>query len=859
MKLTMNKRLTIIFAILTVASILLGFFAYRNNKVLVETNQLVSHTRDVLMQAERVLSYVKEFGNGGRGYVIARDSAFLKNYLIAKDSIDPAMERLSRLTRDNPLQKARIDSLIPLVDKRIKFSEANVFLASQGKQKEAMELIASKTGTRYMDTIRSIIERVKQHEEFLLAQRRRVNEESKNAFTTSFYFLLISLISMIGFVFVTIRQDQKYRAATEAELHHRSEVYSQTLVSLGDGVIATDANGIITLLNNAAVTLTGWQRHEAVGKHIAHVFRITHEKTGLTVINQVMAAMQENAIKLLANHTILTRKDGSGIFIDDSGAPIHDLQGNVIGGVLVFRDVTEKKIAEDKLKSSEKKFRVYFENSLAGVMLTAPDGRIMAANPSACNILGMTEEEIIRAGRSGIVDMDDPRIHDFLATRARYGKASGENILIRKDGTRFPAYVSSAMFDSESGEKGTILIFEDITNRKKAEEQIRQMNKHLEKLVEQKTKEVFEKEERYRYALDNMMEGVQIIDFNWRYLYLNDEAVNQSNLGRDQLVGKSMLELYPGIEKTEMFQVLLRSMKSRSSARIDNQFMYSDKSSRWYNLSVLPVPEGLFILSSDITARKVTEQKLKEHYAEMEQANAELKKINSELDRFVYSVSHDLRAPLTSILGILNIVLRDIQNKKLMSEELRLERIMMIRKSAMRLDDFIADILDYSRNARTDVVNEEVNFRDLLMSIEENVRPMVNDLRCDLNFQIEQTMPFVSDKRRIGIVMNNLVSNGIKYRDMNKPYNFVSVNVNVNATEAIIEVSDNGIGIEEKYHGKIFEMFQRMSTQATGSGIGLYIVKEVIEKLHGTITVDSEPGKGTKFTARIPAATRNHA
>lgn len=135
----------------------------------------------------------------------------------------------------------------------------------------------------------------------------------------------------------------------DEKLFIKNEWYNQTLLSLGDGVIATDVNGIIMLINKAACELSGWSPEEAVGIHVDRVFDITNERTGLKVVNPVMEALRENKIVWLANHTMLKRKNGSTLFIDDSGAPIHNQKGEVIGGVLIFRDVTEKKKAEEEL------------------------------------------------------------------------------------------------------------------------------------------------------------------------------------------------------------------------------------------------------------------------------------------------------------------------------------------------------------------------------------------------------------------------------------------------------------------------------------------------------------------------------
>jgi signal transduction histidine kinase len=244
---------------------------------------------------------------------------------------------------------------------------------------------------------------------------------------------------------------------------------------------------------------------------------------------------------------------------------------------------------------------------------------------------------------------------------------------------------------------------------------------------------------------------------------------------------------------------------------------------------------------TDMTDWKKSEQKLEQQYKELE-------KTNIELDRFVYSTSHDLRAPLKSMLGLIKLTKADAEPG---NRELH-KRLDMLNKSVTRLDDFIEEILDYSRNARLEVAKDEINFEELIQEIRANHKFMEEAKGLNLQVKIQQQGKFVSDKRRLKVVLNNLISNAIKYSDVSKEKSFVKIFVECRGENAIATVEDNGIGIAEKDKVKIFEMFYRASTLSSGSGLGLYIVKETIEKLGGAIYLESELNKGTKFTVTIP-------
>jgi signal transduction histidine kinase len=230
----------------------------------------------------------------------------------------------------------------------------------------------------------------------------------------------------------------------------------------------------------------------------------------------------------------------------------------------------------------------------------------------------------------------------------------------------------------------------------------------------------------------------------------------------------------------------------------------------------------------------------------MERQNEELRRINAELDRFVYSASHDLRAPLMSVKGLLNMIKLDPEKK---NTDLYLA---LIEKSVGRLDNFITDIIQYSRNARTDVEEKEVDVATLLQESLEALRFMEGAEHVQSTHYIDIRAPFYSDPSRLLMVFNNIISNAVRYRNSTRQDSFLDVNIHVDSVRARISFTDNGIGIPAEHQEAIFDMFFRVSSEGQGSGLGLYIVKDAVTRLHGTVNVQSAPGKGTTFTVEIP-------
>lgn len=243
-------------------------------------------------------------------------------------------------------------------------------------------------------------------------------------------------------------------------------------------------------------------------------------------------------------------------------------------------------------------------------------------------------------------------------------------------------------------------------------------------------------------------------------------------------------------------------------------------------------------LNEEIKTRRRAEEKLKK-------TNQELSKRNAELDNFVYSVSHDLRAPIASVLGLINLAKKDRDAK------MRDTYLDMINNSALQQDHFIKEILDQSRNSRLDIRREEIYFEPLIDETFNHLRfASSNEKAVERIISIDQDRPFFSDRWRLKVILNNIISNSIRYRNGKDPV--IRVRVNVDENKATLAIEDNGKGIAKEHIGNVYKMFYRATDDGPGSGLGLYIVKEAVEKLNGIIKIDSKEGEGTTVRLEIP-------
>lgn len=225
----------------------------------------------------------------------------------------------------------------------------------------------------------------------------------------------------------------------------------------------------------------------------------------------------------------------------------------------------------------------------------------------------------------------------------------------------------------------------------------------------------------------------------------------------------------------------------------------------------------------------------------------ELERANEELSRFIYSASHDLRAPLTTVIGLVKLLRSDERSdfdKKIIEN---------IDLSVKKLDDFVKKIIDYYKNERQENVIEKIDMNAIVDSI-LNSLGLHNSQNITFHKNIDDTINFYSDSFRLYIIVSNLISNAVKYHNPNNPNPSIWYTFSADEQNCTIEIKDNGMGIEKEYLDRIFEMFFRTETSSllAGSGIGLYIVKETVSKLNGSISVESEINHGTTFKVKLP-------
>ncbi len=350
-------------------------------------------------------------------------------------------------------------------------------------------------------------------------------------------------------------------------------------------------------------------------------------------------------------------------------------------------------------------------------------------------------------------------------------------------------------------------------------------------------------------AFDHLIEGAQVIDDEYRYVYVNAAVATHGRTTVEALTGRKMQECYPGIEHTEIYRLIGEVAQDREPRSLINEFDFPDGEKGYFQLRLQPVEEGVLVMSFDITAQVRANRTLEAVNQELEQRVAErtaqLEEKNEELAQLVFMASHDLQGPLRTILGLLDILQEDA-----LPERIR-PSVDFIAREAVRMRDVVHDVVAFSALEASGAV-ELVDVRRVVDDVVEALASEVREAGAVVEVG---TLPSVSaDARMLHTLFFGLLSNAIKFR---RPGEHPHVRVDARREEArwIFSVADDGIGFDMQYGERVFTMFQRLhkKTAYEGTGIGLALSKKIVVMHGGEIWVKSAPGAGATFYFSLPA------
>ena len=666
---------------------------------------------------------------------------------------------------------------------------------------------------------------------------------------------------------------------------------------LYDAVIRTDTNFEINYWNKAAEKVFGYSKDEALGMNSAELLRPIYDPGERDAKSE---ELKNNGSLMTINK--FRHKNGIEIIVEQNATQINDSSGIPIGYVVIYRDITEQKkgeqlqqklleneqqlteelqtsneelqstteelrVSNEELQStteelkvtneelrnqghellkinnalaeSEEKYRSIVETANEGIMITDPSAIITFANVKMAEILGYSVDELIGIDSFALIDRNEventkKRVED----RKKGIRGEYELKFIKKDGDILWTHGSvSPIYDHKGDHIGNLTMYTDITERKKAEEDLNKSQKLFYDIINGCPSPIFVKDVEGRFlTINNKLEEL---------LGVKDEEIKGKT--DYDIITKELADYY----RINDQKVLDEGKPIRVEEEADlNDGHHTFIANKFPIYDVNGKPYGVGSVSTDISDRKLLEEKVQKRTEELSKFNIELKRSNEELERFAYVSSHDLQEPLRMVTLYSQLLERRYKDN--LDSDAN-DFIEFIVEGAKRMKQLIDDLLEYSRVKNQAAEFEEVNLEQVLDVVLHNLAISIVENNVTISHDLLPSV-FV-DKNQMIQVFQNLISNAIKFHGHNSPE--INISAQKDKEEWIFSVSDNGIGIKPEHHQQIFEVFKRLNTreQYSGTGIGLSITQKIIQHHNGQIWVKSEPGKGTTFSFTLPIKT----
>jgi PAS domain S-box-containing protein len=650
-------------------------------------------------------------------------------------------------------------------------------------------------------------------------------------------------------------------------------------------VYTCDKDGLITYYNDAAASLWGYRPaagNPSIKYGAGH--RVIMNGSYILPRQTPMAIAIATGRSFRNVEAIVERPDGSRFNALASVDPLFDVDKKIIGGINVFRDISEIREREAAISKSEIWLRQLINSLNTPVYATDNEGRITMFNPAAVELWG--REPVIGkdlwCGSLKILRMDGTELPledcPMAVCLKEKRPVSGEEIqVVRPDGgIRHVAPQPQPLYDDSGKVIGAINLLVDITELKtkekallESEEKYRQLVDSLERKVDEKVKdlkiageELRKSEERYHKMIEEVEDyAIILLDHEGIVRNWNKGAEKIKGYKEEEIIGRSIQEFYlPEDQQSGLPLTLLAQAKEKGKALYEGWRKRKDGSLFWGSvvLTALHDQQGAVIgfskVTRDLTAKKRAEDRMKEYMAQLEFQN-------KELEQFVYAASHDMKEPLRKIHLYNSYILANPDNVLKEKSKEYFERSIL---ATQRMSGLIQGLLDYSKVATADESRELVDLDVVIDEIaafhkdESEQRKVLIERN---NLPVVRAVPFQMQQ-----LMSNLIGNSIKYKHPGRISHIIIRSATVSGKEVPsathpgrryyhITVTDNGIGFNPEFGEKIFEIFQRLqpSSSVKGSGIGLAICKKIVQNHGGVIIAAGSAGKGASFSIYLPA------
>jgi len=618
----------------------------------------------------------------------------------------------------------------------------------------------------------------------------------------------------------------------------RSNQIMQIITDNASGaVFMTNTQGYCTFMNPAAQKMTGYTFEEIRQKPLHDMIHYHRpDGTAFPAEECPLASVLPINGSIRAHEDMFIRKDGTFFPVSCAVSPIFE-NGKAVSSVLEVSDITEERKAKIGLQESEARFRSMADSAPVMIWINDEQGFTTYLNRQWYEFSHLTESDSLGRGWLQAFHPDDQGKTNAIYNDNFKRKASFNlDFRLRRHDGVYRWMIASAIprFDAPGAFKGYIGSLTDITERKEAEQRLKESAELLHQIFLQ---------------VPAIVAIIRASD----QVYILANPIFRKLHGNRPLIGQNIREANPDLERQGFFRQIekvISTGKPFIKKEIPINFENADQPYMGYfNLIFQPLftkqnqVEAVLLFSVEVTELVVSRKQLQETNQELSRKNNELRRTNTDLDNFVYTASHDLKAPIANLEGLTNDLQYNLQDRIEPDERYLLE---LLSGSINKLKRTIKDLSDITKaQKQVDGAAEPLQIAEILNDVLTDIQNRIKEADAEIILKLE--VPELKYTRKnLRSILYNLLSNAIKYRSPDRAPK-IKISTTALTDYTCLTVSDNGLGIREDQHHKLFGMFRRVHTHVEGSGIGLYIVKRIVENYGGRIEMDSTVGVGTTF------------
>ncbi len=635
-------------------------------------------------------------------------------------------------------------------------------------------------------------------------------------------------------------------------VRNRGQWLATTLRSIGDGMIVGDTAGRVTLVNETAQTITGWSEEEARGRPVAEIFQPLRRETREPVESAFDRALRDGKKTAAPDPRLVVGRNGLEHLVTGSAAPLRDASGALVGATLIFHDVTQAELGEAALRASQEMFRIISDHVSDLIAVLDLQGRRLYASRSYSRHFPAKDFYLSSA-------FDDVHPDDLARIRGQFAEMlstrraqRAEFRLVRPDGgTIYLESESSVITDAKGQPDKILVVSRDITERHASEERVSRELQFTETLI-------------------NSMPGIfYLYDARRKILRWNKTLETVTGCTAEEIRTLDPLSYFPEEERPLVHERMLQCFTAGASDIEVHLLAKDGRKTPFYVTGLRLVVDGhpcMLGIGIDISARLAAEEALRHAHASLEikvadrtrdlaAANERLQELDRLKSEFLATMSHELRTPLNSVIGFTGILRQGLAGP--VNDEQK-KQLGMVDFSARHLLGLINDLLDLSRleSGKMEIVREDFPIAEVAAEVVQSLAPIAEQKNLRLETSLDDpALVLRSDRKKCFQILLNLANNAVKFTDTGH----VTLAIRATAAQVEMSVTDTGIGIKPESLAQLFEAFRQVDGSARrtyeGTGLGLYLCKQLATMLGGSIAAESEFGKGSRFTVTLPRTT----